>query len=114
MFTDAIPTTEETLILQRNGLGKKVIKFPINGSAADVQQKIEEAFPVLRGVGGFKIMRCCRNRKLIDLPVPAGGYTVLYLKQDSGLNRAVAYLVPLQCDLNLRTQEDDLIQTVRN
>lgn len=111
--TDAVPSAEETLILQRNGLGRKVIQFPVNGSAADVKVKIEEAFTALRGIGGFKIMRCCRSRKLIDLPVPAGGYTVSYLKEDSGLNRAVAYVVPLQSDLILMAEEEDLSQKVR-
>ncbi|CAM4567773.1 unnamed protein product [Leuciscus chuanchicus] len=81
--TDAVPTAEKTLILQINGLGRKVIKFPVNGSAADVKVQIEEAFTALCSV------------------------------EDSGLNSAVAYVVPLQSDLILMAKKEDLSQKRR-
>ncbi|XP_077065650.1 uncharacterized protein LOC143718474 [Siphateles boraxobius] len=62
---------------------------------------IEESFPLLRHAGGFKLMRCCRSRQLIDIAMPTEGYSVEYLKETSNLNKAVAYIVPLQCDLPL-------------
>ncbi|KAG1925798.1 hypothetical protein F2P79_025282 [Pimephales promelas] len=46
-------------------------------------------------------MRCCRSRKLIDIVMPPEGYSVQYLKDTSNLIKAVAYIVPLQCDLPL-------------
>lgn len=61
----------------------------------------EEVFPLLKHAGGFKLMHCCRSRQLIDIDMPPEGYSVNYLKERSSLNKAVAYIVPLQCDLPL-------------
>lgn len=41
-------------------------------------------------------MRATRNKSLVDIPMPSGGYTIDYLRYESELNRAVAYIVPLQ------------------
>lgn len=62
---------------------------------------IEESFPLLNHAGGFKLMRCCRSRLLMDIAMPPEGYSVIYLKERSSLNKAVAYIVPLQWDLPL-------------
>lgn len=45
---------------------------------------------------GFKLMRCTRSQNLIDIPIPNSGYSIPYLKGQHGLNKATAYIVPLQ------------------
>lgn len=51
--------------------------------------------------GDFKLMRCCRSKQLIDIIMSPGGYTADNFKNRSSLNKAVAYIVPLQADLPL-------------
>ncbi|XP_073804140.1 uncharacterized protein [Danio rerio] len=46
-------------------------------------------------------MCCCRSKQLIDIIMPPDGYSVNFLKNRSSLNKAVAYVVPLQCNLPL-------------
>ncbi|XP_059927628.1 uncharacterized protein LOC132472164 isoform X2 [Gadus macrocephalus] len=52
-------------------------------------------------------MRSCRSRDLIVIPMPAGGYTVSFLKNNSSLNKAVAYIVPIQHNLTLKEVENE-------
>lgn len=110
--TDTIPTPQEASVLQSSGLGRKLIQFPINGSASGFITKLQEVFPPLCGAGGFKLMRCSRSRRLVELPVPYGGYTVSFLKGESGLNKAVAYVVPIQADLRIMAQQEALSENV--
>jgi len=63
--------------------------------------------------GGFVLKRCCRRRRLVELPVPQGGYTVAYLKHLSGLNKAVCYIVPIQADLTEMVEQEALSHEVR-
>lgn len=48
----------------------------------------------------------------MELPVPYGGYTVSFLKEESGLNKAVAYVVPIQADLRIMAQQEVLSENV--
>ncbi len=85
----------------RKILQQKIVIFrDINGSAQEFIGTLEGAFPALRNCGGFKIMRCCRSRQLIDIAMPPGGYTARFLKDHSTLNKAIGYIVPIQVDLN--------------
>lgn len=56
-------------------------------------------------------MHCCRSRQLIDIDMPPEGYSVNYLKERSSLNKAVAYIVPLQCDLPLNGDNQKVTYT---
>ena len=103
--TDSIPTTEANASLVMSGLGKKNIKLSEKSNANEFIAKIVETFPPLKGAGGFKLMRSYRGRQLGDIPMPPEGYTVQYLKETSGLNRAVAYVVPFQASLPIVRQE---------
>jgi len=96
--TNQIPSLEESMSLQTNGLGKKKVRFcDVKCTPQQCLIIIEESFPLLKACW----IRCCRSRQLIDIVMPPEGYSVKYLKETSNLNKAVAYIVPLQCDLPL-------------
>ena len=102
-----IPTVEETSSLQAAGLGTKQVIFPdVRCTSGQFIAVLEDVFPPLKLAGGFKIMRSCRSRDLIDIPMPAGGYTVSFLKNNSSLNKAVAYIVPMQHNITLKEVEN--------
>lgn len=52
-------------------------------------------------------MRTARGRQLIDVPMPQEGYSIPYLRLESGLNKAVAYIVPIQSNILLVNQENN-------
>lgn len=90
------------MFLQASGLGGKKVSFTnVQVSSLDFINTLERAFPPLKHSGGFKLVRCYRSKQLIDIAMPPGGYTADYLKNQSNLNKAVAYIVPLQADLPL-------------
>lgn len=104
---NTIPTPEENNILKLSGLGKKRVRFEdMNGSFADFTQKIVEMFPAIQMAGAFKVMRSARGRQLVDIPMPPEGYSIPYLRLESGLNKAVAYIVPIQNSIPVVRQED--------
>nr|XP_055049535.1 uncharacterized protein LOC129435049 isoform X3 [Misgurnus anguillicaudatus] len=81
---------------------EKKLRFDdVQCTPSDFINTIEEAFSALKMAGGFKLMRCGQSKQLFDIPIPPGGYSVEFLKNRSNLNKAVAYIVPLQCDLPL-------------
>nr|XP_055062624.1 uncharacterized protein LOC129445441 [Misgurnus anguillicaudatus] len=108
--TSSVPRPEETVALHSAGLGKRNVKFRDSKcSFKEFCSSLYEYFPALKESGGFKIMRASRNKDLIDIPVPSGGYTIDYFRHESGLNRAMAYIVPLQhrltpCDLQVNNE----------
>ena len=91
------PTQVELDELKRSGLGKKrVTGFTYTSSHADVVQKLYSAFPPLQFAGGFKFYKSNRVGELVEIPMPQEGYSVSFLRTESELNRAVAYIVPIQ------------------
>ncbi|KAA0721567.1 hypothetical protein E1301_Tti019437 [Triplophysa tibetana] len=93
----SVPRPEETVLLHSVGLGKRRVRFMDNKcSFGEFCSNLYGCFPALKECGGFKMMRATRNKELIDIPVPPGGYTIDYLRNESGLNRAMTYVVPLQ------------------
>lgn len=107
--TFQIPDFEKSMCLQASGLGKKKVRFnDVQCTSQDFIKTLEEAFPPLRQSGGFKLMRCCRSKQLIDIVMPPEGYSINYLKNRSSLNKAVAYIVPLQCDLALNGDKQNV------
>ncbi|XP_041862233.1 uncharacterized protein LOC121653056 [Melanotaenia boesemani] len=95
--SDMSPSLEEYCTLQNMGLGRRKVTFPNNnGTHKDFVEGLFNAYPQLADAGGFKLMRCGRNRVLVDIAMPSSGYSVRYLRLESGLNKALAYIVPLQ------------------
>ena len=111
--TDAetTPTRQEKLLLQSAGLGRKKIVLGSKDSAKKVQERLEAAFPKLADAGGFEILRSGGSPKQLVLvrPPPHSGYSVPFLRNNSGLGQALAYVRPLQRDLDT-TPEDSPLQ----
>lgn len=53
-------------------------------------------------------MRCARSRALIQIPVPNFGYSVKFFRSESSLNKALAYIVPLQQALYTEPEEPEV------
>lgn len=109
--TTSFPRPEEIVSLHSVGLGKRRVRFKVSKcSFREFCTALYEFFPALKDSGGFKIMRATRNKSLVDIPMPSGGYTIDYLRHESGLNRAMAYIVPLQQRLMPCNQQVDYIR----
>ena len=62
---------------------------------------LEESYPKLKEGGGFEILRRGPNpSELTLIPPPPSGYTVKFLRDSAGLGQAIAFVRPLQCNLN--------------
>ena len=100
---ERVPSRAEKMELQDCGLGRKKIVFHSNAQFPAFRKKIEEEFSKLESGGGFVIMRTGHkgsNTLLAKIPSPANGYSVPFSRDCSGLGQAVAYIRPLQRDLN--------------
>lgn len=88
--------------LQEAGLGKRKICFQAKASAFDVKAKLEEVYPKLKDGGGFDILRRgVQASELIIIQPPRSGYSVQFLRDAAGLGQAMAFIRPIQCNLNL-------------
>lgn len=97
------PDRSRSEALTRAGLGRVRLVFPNRkASHHDVQKFLESKFPKMKAEGGFEVLRAHGGgggqRSLIPLPPSHEGYTVPYLNER--LNSAVAYIRPLQADLD--------------
>ena len=90
----------EKLELQLASLSRKKIVFGANDNAVKVKAKLEQAYPKLEKEGGFEILRSGVSTSVCGLCVlktpAASGYSVHFLRNESGLGQALAYLHPLQ------------------
>jgi hypothetical protein len=102
------PSTEERIELTFNGLGEKKFIFPQEGNSAQVHEVLLEALPALQEDGGYEILRTGdgRSKEFILLPMPTTGFSVPYLR--SVLGQAKAYMRPLQKDITLTNNTDDV------
>ena len=103
-----VPSRKEKSDLQAAGLGRKKIIFSSNDNAVAVQGKLEEEFPKLKAGGGFEILRSggTRPKGLVAInPNTACGYSVKFLRDESGLGQALAYIRPLQKHLDISAVE---------
>ena len=97
------PSRAEKFDLQEAGLGRKKICFHSKAKFPEVCKKLEEEYPKLSQAGGFEIMRTGHqgsNTILTTITPPASGYSVHFLRDSSGLGQALAYIRPLQRDLD--------------
>ena len=99
---NCVPTRMEKLKLQRAGLGRKRISFHKDANAISVKAKLEEVYPRLVAGGGFEILRSGMSPKDMHLLTPPAnsGYSVQFLRDVSGLGQAIAYIRPVQADLD--------------
>ena len=84
------------------GLGKALLSMKKNATHNDLASKLEQNVPKLKTAGGFEVLRAhgggAGHRKSSLVHPGAFGYTAPHLKDRLG--QAVAYLRPLQADLD--------------
>lgn len=80
------------------GLGKKSVSLLEHGDSDDAHECILEAFPQLRGAGGYELLRVSdRGRGVEVIPYSPDGYSAIYLK---GVQQAKVYIRLIQKDLS--------------
>ena len=91
----------EKIQLQNAGLGRKKVVFSCKASAIELQKVLESAYPKLYNIGGFELLRSGSPSTSLILikPPPSGGYSVPFLRDSAGLGQALAYIRPLQRNL---------------
>ena len=97
------PSRAEKFDLQQEGLGRKKICFHSKTKFPEFRKKLEEEYPKLSHGGGFELMRTGHqggNTTLTTIIPPASGYSVPFLRDSFGLGQALAYIRPLQRDLD--------------
>ena len=100
---ERVPTRAEKFDLQQCGLGRKKVCFHSKATFTDFRRKLEEEYPKLKEGGGFELMRTGHqgsNTVLTTIIPPASGYSVPFLRDSSGLGQALAYIRPLQRNLD--------------
>ena len=100
---DRVPSKEQKFSLQQAGLGRRKICFYSKATSSEFFEKLLEVFPKLQEAGGYEIIRCGvtgSSSLLTVINPPSTGYSVPFLRDCSGLGQALAYLRPLQRDLN--------------
>jgi len=98
------PSLKESQILALSGLGlKRVVLVCTTGTFEELNNHLNSAYPPFKSAHGFKILRCTQSQNLIGIPIPNCGYSIPYLKgqRQRGLNKATAYIAPLQNNLPL-------------
>ena len=94
------PNRSFKIQLQQAGLGRKKICFNSKANATEVKTKLEESYPKLIAGGGFEILRRGLSPSELSIIPPNSGYIVLFLRDCAGLGQAIAYIRPVQCNLN--------------
>ena len=100
---ERVPTRAEKFDLQQCGLGRRKVCFHSKATFTDFRRKLEEEYPKLKEGGGFELMRTGHqgsNTVLTTIIPPPSGYSVTFLRDSSGLGQALAYIRPLQHDLD--------------
>ena len=95
------PSTALKEKLQNAGLGRKKICFNCKANAMDVKAKLEEEYPKLKESGGFDILRRgAQTSELVCIQPPRSGYSVPFLRDSAMLGQAVAFIRPIQKNLD--------------
>ena len=97
----AVPSRSLKTQLQAAGLGRKKVCSNGRADATEVKTTLEQSYPKLKEGGGFEILRRGPSpSELTLIPPPPSGYTVKFLRDSTGLGQAIAFVRPLQCNLN--------------
>ena len=95
------PGQKEKIGLTDAGLGRKKVTFSHDGDAAHVAKQLEKIYPKLQGCGGFEILRSQGAKETLRLLIPPrSGYSVIFLRDLSGLGSALGYIRPIQMNLS--------------
>ena len=96
------PTASLKTKLQEAGLGRKKVYFHYQASAVDFQTRLEEVYPKLKESGGFEILRRgSQTSDLVLIQPPRSGYSVPFLRDASDLGQAIAFIRPIQNNLDI-------------
>ena len=93
---ESAPSRSEKLELQLASLGRKKIVFGAKDNGVKVKDKLEQHYAKLVEGGGFEILPrsgvSTSVRGLWLKPPAATGYSVIFLRNESGLGQALAYI----------------------
>lgn len=85
-------------------LGEKVVSIESSASPSDLHVSILEAFPPLGECGGYTLLRCTGNTKILEvLEPPPGGHTPISIASVVGQSRV--YVRPLQRDITAKSAQ---------
>lgn len=103
------PTVYEKEKLKSSGLGEKKITFENKkGSHKFLTQVLEDQYPLLKKAGGYLICRTAGSQRLQVIPPGQNGYSIPYLRDESALRQAVAYIRPLQKSIDISDVQDEV------
>ena len=95
------PSKQMKWKLQQAGLGKKRVVFHSKANATQVKRKLEEVYPKLASGCGFEILRRGMSNELVLIEPPPSGYSVTFLRDSADLGQAIAFIRPLQSNLDM-------------
>ena len=75
-------------------------------SPKEFLEQLIKAFPKLKNCGGFELLRCVANSKIIEPISPSVSMSPKVLKRVVGKNRI--FIRPIQQDLDLEAPDDDV------
>ena len=102
-----VPSRALKFQLQSAGLGRKKIIFGWKDNPFKLKEKLEEMYPKLVNGWGFELLRSgVPVHSLVVITPPPAGYSVAFLRDESGLGQALAYVRPLQKNLEI---SDDIV-----
>lgn len=92
------PSIPEKERLKSMGLGELKITFDDKkGNHQFLTRVLEEKFPLLKEAGGYLICRTATGSQRLQVIQPGkSGYSIPFLRDESPLRQAVAYIRPLQ------------------
>lgn len=98
-------TAAERELLVAAGLGEKRVYIPnISCSWNEFREEIVANFPILKGCGGFELLRCISNSKELEVIKASVTQSPHLLKQMIG--NARVFIRPIQKDLELDDNEE--------
>jgi hypothetical protein len=101
------PTVTLKAKLQQAGLGREKICFNWKATALEVKAKLEQVYPKLSHSGGFDILRRgVQTSDLVFIQPPRSGYSVAFLRDTAGLGQAIAFIRPIQNNLDITPAMD--------
>ena len=99
----SVPSRAQKIALQNAGLGHWKELFSCKGTALDVKTRLESVYPKLKAGAGFELLRSGSPSSKLSLIIPpSGGYSVPFLRDAARLGQALAYVRPLQKDLDMQ------------
>ena len=90
----------ERQALHEAGLGEKKILFTnVDCNAEDYREKLLEEFPKLKDGGGFELLRCSANSRVLE-PISSVALQSPRATQER-VGRSKVYIRPIQADLDM-------------